>query len=145
MTNVDELTATGSAMLSATLHGRHVLVVEDSGLLWGMLDETLRDACCLVVGPYTRVDQAMAALPAIRTIDVALLDIDLRGELVRPLAGELMQRGVPILVTSAYRRSELSPTLQSAAFLRKPFTGCDLLDGLAALLEHSPGARTPDC
>lgn len=138
MTDEDELTATGTA----TLHGRRVLVVEDNGLLWGMLDETLRDASCLVVGPYARFDQAMAALPAIRTIDIALLDIDLRGELVRPLAGELMQRGVPILVTSAYQSSELSPTLRSAAFLRKPFTGDDLLDGLAALLEHSPGPGT---
>lgn len=135
MTNQDELTATSDA----TLHGRRVLVVEDSGLLWGMVDETLRGAGCLVVGPYTKFDQAMAAMPAIRMIDLALLDINLRGELVHPLARELKLRGVPILVTSAYRNSELSPTLRSAAFLRKPFTGDDLLDGLAALMEHSAG------
>lgn len=131
----NEPTATGSA----TLRGRRVLVVEDNGLLCGMLDETLRDAGCQVVGPYTTLDRAMAAMPAIQ-IDMALLDISARGALVSPLTSELTQRGVPILVTSAYQCSELPKTLQSEAFLRKPFTDGDLLDGLAVLIEHSRGA-----
>src|SRR6185369_18085737 len=96
----------------ATLTGRHVLVVEDNGLLCGMLDETLRGAGCHVVGPYTKLEQAMAAMPATQ-IDIALLDINVRGELVCPLASELTQRGVPFLLTSAYQNSELPRALQS--------------------------------
>ena len=76
---------------TAALRGRRVLVVEDNGLLCGMLDETLRDAGCQVVGPYTTLEQAMAAMPAIQMIDIALVDISVRGELAR--AGELTQSG----------------------------------------------------
>lgn len=127
-----------AAAATATLRGRRVLVVEDNGLLWGMLDETLRDAGCEVVGPYTTLDQAMAAMPTVQMIDIALVDISVRGELTR--ASELTQSGVPILVTSAYESFELPQTLQSAAFLRKPFTEGDLLDGLAVLVEHTRDA-----
>lgn len=119
---------------ATTLCGRHVLVVEDNGLLCCMLDETLRGAGCHVVGPYTTLDQAMAAMPAIK-VDIALLDINLRGELVCPLANELTQRGVPFLVTSAYQSSELPRVLRSAAFLRKPFTEDDVLEGLTGLVQ----------
>lgn len=118
----------------STLCGRHVLVVEDNGLLCCMLDETLRSAGCHVVGPYTTLDQAMAAMPAIK-VDIALLDINLRGELVCPLASELTQRGVPFLVTSAYQNCELPRALRSAAFLRKPFTDDDVLERLAVLMQ----------
>lgn len=128
--------------LADSLAGRHVLVVEDNGLLCGMLDETLRGAGCHVVGPYSRLDQAMAAMPAIR-VDMALLDISLRGELVCPLVSELTQRGVPFLLTSAYQSSELPRALQSAAFLRKPFTEGDLLEGLTVLMKQPVDDGSP--
>ena len=117
---------------SNELQGLSVLVVEDNGLLSCILEETLRDAGCRVVGPFSRLREAMTALPTAE-IDLALLDINLKGELVSPLAEQLQQRGVPFLLTSAYQTRDLPRSLQSASQLRKPYTDTDLLERLSLL------------
>jgi CheY-like chemotaxis protein len=117
------------------LRGLSVLVVEDNGLLCCVLEETLREAGCEVVGPYARLSEAMDAAEASR-IDLALLDINVRGELVSPLADRLRERGVPFVLTSAYEARELPYALQSATQLRKPYTDLDLLDRLASLISE---------
>lgn len=115
-----------------TLRGLNVLVVEDNGLLCCVLEETLREAGCEVVGPYARLPEAMQAAMSER-IDVALLDINVRGQLVSPVAEQLRRRGVPFVLTSAYQAQDLPRTLQSAAQLRKPYTDSDLLERLASV------------
>jgi CheY-like chemotaxis protein len=115
------------------LRGLNVLVVEDNGLLCCVLEETLRDAGCEVVGPYARLPEAMQAATSI-PIDIALLDINIRGQLVSPLAERLQARGVPFVLTSAYQPSDLPRTLQSAVQLRKPYTDNDLLERLASVV-----------
>jgi CheY-like chemotaxis protein len=115
------------------LSGKSVLVVEDNGLLCCVLEETLRDAGCTVVGPFSRLADAMRAVPS-ADIDIALLDINLRGEMVMPLAHYLAARGVPYVLTSAYPAADLPRELQSAAQLRKPYTDEDVLERLALLV-----------
>lgn len=119
------------------LEGKRVMVVEDNGLLCYVIEETLRAAGCEIVGPYARLKEALAEAPA-QDIDLALLDTNLRGELVSPLAQQLRERGVPFLLTSAYEHDELPRALQSATQLRKPYSDMDLLDGLAALIGDAP-------
>lgn len=115
------------------LRGLHVLVVEDNGLLCCVVEEALRDAGCEVVGPFGHLREAMQAAAVTQRIDVALLDINVRGELVSPLAHELQARGVPFVVTSAYQARDLPKGLRCALHLRKPYTDTDLLDRLAEL------------
>ena len=115
------------------LKGRNVLVVEDNGLLCYVLEETLREAGCQIVGPFARLPEALEALPNSH-IDVALLDINLRGQLVSPLAAQLAERGVPFIITSAYDVHDLPYSLQSAHQLRKPYTSSDVLENLASAL-----------
>lgn len=117
------------------LRGLSVLVVEDNGLLCCVLEETLREAGCEVVGPYARLTEAMQAAEASSRIDLALLDINVRGELVSPLAERLRARGVPFVLTSAYDTQELPYPLQNAIQLRKPYTDLDLLDRLVSLID----------
>jgi CheY-like chemotaxis protein len=120
------------------LQGKRVLVVEDNGLLCYVLEETLRGVGCEVVGPYGYLEQAMSAADS-HEIDIALLDINLRGELVSPLADQLRERGIPFLLTSAYQARDLPRALQTAAQLRKPFTDIDLLMRLVTLVEEQRG------
>ena len=127
------MTFTAASAAVESLVGRAVLVVEDNGLLCCVIEEALREAGCKIVGPYTRLPEAMAAVPA-ADIDVALLDMNVHGELVSPLADQLRQRGVPFLLTSAYRRDDLPRALQSAVQLRKPYTDEALLERLAMLI-----------
>jgi DNA-binding response OmpR family regulator len=116
------------------LEGKRVLLVEDNGLLSYVLEQTLREAGCEVIGPYGRLHDAMVAANR-RHIDLALLDINLRGELVSPLAHQLRERRIPFLLASAYQAGDVPRALQSAARLRKPFTDDDVLAGLTALLQ----------
>jgi len=119
-----------------TLRGLNVLVVEDNGLLCCVLEETLREAGCEIVGPYARLPEAMSAATTER-IDIALLDINVRGQLVSPLADRLRERGVPFVLTSAYQPHDLPRSLQAETQLRKPYTDSDLLERLASVV------RTP--
>ena len=115
------------------LKGKHVMVVEDSGVLCCMLVEILSEAGCTLAGPYTHVEEAVDAAKSSK-LDAALLDIRVRGQLVSPVAQELDHRGVPILLTSAYQAEDIPRSLRHAAFLRKPFTEEDVLERLTALL-----------
>jgi CheY-like chemotaxis protein len=115
------------------LRGLSVLVVEDNGLLCCVLEETLRDAGCEVIGPYARLPDAMQAASTV-AIDIALLDINIRGQLVSPLAERLQARGVPFVLTSAYQPSDVPRLLQNAVQLRKPYTDNDLLERLASVV-----------
>ena len=118
------------------LKGLRVLIVEDNGLLCCVLEETLRQAGCELVGPFARLPEALDAVPG-ADIDLALLDINIRGELISPLADQLRRRGVPFVITSAYPSLDLPLVLQDAHQLRKPYTCSDVLEHLAALLPQA--------
>jgi two-component SAPR family response regulator len=115
------------------LAGKRVLLVEDSGFLCFALEETLREAGCEIVGPCSRLEQAMDEASH-HELDCALLDINLRGEMVSPLAAQLRERGVPFVLTSAYSEHELPPGLVGASQIRKPFTDREVLESLASVL-----------
>lgn len=122
---------------TSELRGLSVLVVEDNGLLCCVLEETLREAGCEVIGPYGRLPDAMDAAMTAR-IDIALLDINVHGQLVSPVAERLRERGVPFVLTSAYQPDDVPRSLQDAAQLRKPFTDTDLLERLASVIKRRP-------
>jgi two-component SAPR family response regulator len=104
--------------------------MEDNGVLCYSLEQALLEARCEVIGPYARLAEAMEQAPH-QHIDLALLDINLRGEFVSPLAELLRRCGVPFVLASAYHSRELPEELQGEAQLRKPFTDNELLLKLA--------------
>jgi len=67
-------------------------------------------------------------------LDCALLDINLRGEMVSPLAAHLRERGVPFVLTSAYSEHELPAGLIGEPQIRKPFTDKEVFESLASVL-----------
>jgi DNA-binding response OmpR family regulator len=82
-----------------------ILIVEDEVLIALQLQEILEAHGWHVIGPAARVAEALALLErALPT--VALLDVNLAGELVTPVAEVLKERGVPFIVASAYDRPE---------------------------------------
>lgn len=104
-----------------SLNGVRILVVEDEFLLALQLEELLHSLGCIVFGPFGWLDQAVAASGR-ESFDVAILDINLHGTPVYPLADALTARGVPFVFLSGYTATNLPERFRSTTRLSKP---CD--------------------
>ena len=126
-------------MIVSELRGRRVLVVEDELLVAMMLEELLRKAGCVVLGPIPRVEMAV---PAAReeAIDIALLDVNLAGERVYPVAEALIERDVPFVFMTGYGREGLAEEYADRPAIAKPFKTAAVLDLLHAVLDRAPSA-----
>lgn len=88
------------------------------------------------VGPVGTVHQALAILEN-ETADAALLDENIGGELVTPVAERLSHDGIPFVIVSGHVRSTSdNPLLSGAQRLEKPVTQARLADALSGLLAH---------
>ena len=88
--------------------GRLVLVVEDEALLALDLRRRLEWHGWRVLGPAATVAQALRLLEGGEVPDVALLDVNLRGEMVGPVVERLRVLGVPFVLASAYDDAQLA-------------------------------------
>lgn len=120
----------------AKLKDQRVLVVEDEALVSMLIEDELRDAGATVSGPANCVGDAMRLVEAAAAdggIGAAVLDINLQGEAVAPLADRLAALGVPFLFATGYGdgcdtgRHAAVPTLQ------KPFSPESLVAAVEAL------------
>jgi CheY-like chemotaxis protein len=84
------------------LAGKRILVVEDESLIAMLLEMALQDEGCIVVGPASRVAEALELAGDGQHLDGALLDVNLGGEAVFPVAEALASRAVPFLLLSGY-------------------------------------------
>ena len=82
-------------MTVTTLAGFRILVVEDEYYLADEARSILSGMGAEIIGPVPTIQQANAMLLNNAQIDGALLDVNLRGELVFDLADALQARGVP--------------------------------------------------
>jgi CheY-like chemotaxis protein len=103
---------------TATPRAARILVVEDDALLAMELAATLEGAGHRVVGPAHSVPEAFARVRGDAPIDAALLDVDLRGETVAPVADALAAHGVPFAFVTG--RPDGLPGHPGVALLRKP-------------------------
>jgi diguanylate cyclase (GGDEF)-like protein/PAS domain S-box-containing protein len=119
-----------------------VLIVEDEMLVALELESLLCERGCIVVGPAAGVDQALALLDD-QEPDIALLDINLGGRLVTPVAAALSVRGVPFaLLTADPQLAVGEHELAEAPILEKPFSYRSLIAAVVQLAERS-GRRKP--
>ena len=116
--------------MPAELAGKRVLVVEDEMLVALLLEDMLADAGCIVIGPFARVADALAAARA-EAVDLALLDVNIAGEKVFPVAHALEDRGVPFLFITGYGQSALPPNRPNWEAVAKPFVPQQLAEYLA--------------
>ena len=107
------------------LIGRRILLVEDELLISCLLEDMLEDLGCTLVGPASRVDQALR-LVAGEAIDAVILDVSLDQQLSYPVADALVARGIPFLFSTGYDRDRLRDGYRSFAMLQKPFHPSEL-------------------
>lgn len=130
-------------MLDAVLARACVLLVEDEYLLADQIARAFRRAGAEVVGPASTLAQGLALVGSLRRLDVAVLDVNLGGEAVYPLADELARREVPFLFATGYDAPVIDPRYARVPRVEKPHTAADVLHaarGLVAAARRSPGA-----
>ncbi len=110
-----------------------LLVVEDEVLIGMLLEDMLSDLGYEVVGVAAQVAQA-AKMAREAAFDAAILDVNVNGQPVYPVAAILRERGVPFLFASGYGARGLPPEFRNCPVLQKPFQQGSLETELAALL-----------
>jgi DNA-binding NtrC family response regulator len=117
-----------------SLEGLRVLLVEDEYFLAEEMADLLRKYGAEIVGPFARVQPALAAMRRDR-VQAGLLDVRLDGETSERLAAVLVEDGVPVLLVTGYEPAQLPAGLRSLPSLRKPFAPGDLLQALESILD----------
>ena len=125
---------TAARLHAEALRGRRILVVEDDSMIAMDLVEFVTAHGAEALGPAPTVRAALAAL-AEAPPDLAVLDLNLRGERSTPVAAALREAGVPFVLATGYTRSQIDePELTKAPLVPKPVDRRLLLMWLAWLL-----------
>jgi DNA-binding NtrC family response regulator len=109
----------------AKLSGLRILVVEDEILVAMALGDFLADSGCTAAGPVSSVKQGMRLIEQ-EAIDGAILDINLKGEMVFPLADALAERSIPFVYVTGYGKL-LRACNHGRPVLQKPYSNRQLL------------------
>lgn len=119
------------------LDGLHILVVEDEFLVALELEQLLGGRGCQVVGPAASVARALALL-GVERIDAAVLDVNVDGGRITPVAEALKAREIPFVLATGYGTSTFpEPALCEAPRVNKPVVESELMQVLgAAITRH---------
>jgi CheY-like chemotaxis protein len=117
-------------MLEAdSLVGLRLLVVEDEALVAMALEDMLDALGCVVVDVAGTVSRGVAlAADAALPLDGAILDVNLGGEKVYPVAERLAARGVPFVFCTGYGRAGIANDFAHVPTLSKPYSERQLHD-----------------
>ena len=107
-------------MTDHTLRACRIIVVEDEYMLAEDLESELLDAEAIILGPVGTVSDALALIESEHEIDGAILDVNLGGEMVFPVADVLVSRRVPLVFTTGYDASVIPRRFQSVMRCEKP-------------------------
>jgi two-component sensor histidine kinase/CheY-like chemotaxis protein len=110
---------------TAELRAQRVMIVEDEALIAMVLVENLQEMGLSTVGPFSRVADA---LKVDEEIDAAILDVNLGGESVYPVAEMLSARGIPFVFMTGYGSASIDPRFANVPVLQKPIEAKALED-----------------
>jgi CheY-like chemotaxis protein len=124
---------------TARLDGLRLLLVEDEALVAMLIHDIVSDAGALVVGAAPNVEAAISVIES-ELVDGAILDVNLGGERVDPVADVLSARKIPFLFLTGYGRSGIAERFPTATVVSKPFEDAQFLAIASRVLakERSP-------
>lgn len=114
----------------------NVLIVEDEAIISFLIEDVLRELGCKVVRNVACIEDALAALDE-EAPDVAVLDVNLDGVEVYPVAERLRARGIPFVFTTGYGVDGLAPDWADRPVVQKPFRSESLARALEAVLAEA--------
>jgi CheY-like chemotaxis protein len=99
-----------------------MLIVEDEAMVAMLVEDMLSDLGCEVVDIVASVEQGLLLLAtAGGGIEAAILDVNLGGEKVFPIADALVKLGIPFVFATGYGRAGIEPRFSDRPVLAKPF------------------------
>jgi CheY-like chemotaxis protein len=120
--------------------GLRVVVVEDDSMICLLFEDMLSELGCKVVGTACDLRRATELAQREESIDVAILDVNLGGQLVFPVADILSKRGIPFLFATGLGAGGLPPEWQGHCSVQKPMSIATLANALGrAIADRAPG------
>lgn len=107
------------------LLGCRVVIVEDEAMVALALADILTGMGCVVVGTAARFDAAMDLIET-TDFDVALLDVNLGGVRVDPIARRVIERGLPVIFVTGYGEEAFAADLKGWPVVNKPYLQPDI-------------------
>jgi CheY-like chemotaxis protein len=107
-------------------NGKRVLVVEDELMIRMLLEDMLGELGYTIAAEAARLDEALDAAKN-GQFDLAILDVNLNGQTIAPVAEALAARGTPFVFATGYGERGLPDAYRDRPTLKKPFQ----MDGLS--------------
>jgi CheY-like chemotaxis protein len=123
------MTSSATQLQSAT-PAKRILVVEDELMIRMLLEDMLGELGYTVAAEAARIEEALEAAKN-ADFDIAILDVNLNGQPISPVADALVARGMPFVFATGYGERGLPEPYRDRPTLKKPFQ----MDGLKQMLQ----------
>ena len=115
---------------------KRILVVEDELMIRMLLEDMLGELGYTVTAEAARLEDALEAAKT-ADFDLAILDVNLDGQPVLPVADALVARGMPFVFATGYGERGLPESYRDRPMLKKPFQ----MDGLKRMLQNALASK----
>jgi CheY-like chemotaxis protein len=121
---------TSATQLQSATPTKRILVVEDELMIRMLLEDMLGELGYTVAAEAARIEEALEAAKN-ADFDIAILDVNLNGQPISPVADALVARGMPFVFATGYGERGLPEPYRDRPTLKKPFQ----MDGLKQMLQ----------
>lgn len=124
----------GTTVTQLLLRGHRILVVEDDPFIALDLEMELQAAGAIVIGPVGHIQAGLDLIANEPVISAAILDINIRGQFVFPVADILHQKDVPFVFATGESPDMLPDKFANITVYPKPNSPSEIVQGVATLL-----------
>jgi CheY-like chemotaxis protein len=121
---------TSAAQPPSATPAKRILVVEDELMIRMLLEDMLGELGYTVAAEAARIEEALDAAKN-ADFDIAILDVNLNGQPISPVADALVARGMPFVFATGYGERGLPEPYRDRPTLKKPFQ----MEGLKQMLQ----------
>jgi len=117
------------------LSGLKVFLVEDEGVIALLIEDMLQDLGCEIAATAANLAEARE-IAATAEIELAVLDVNVDGQPIFPVAKILRDRQIPFVFSTGYGVSGLTSEFDGAVVLGKPFSKKELQETMSRALKR---------